>query len=393
MKEPLNLTDVESITNKGKESKLTNYEKLLRGREILRENVRKSITFSKPIVRLNDDPLFYQRTINVIQGKTGTHKSRLAEYICSAMLKKSDCNTDLLGLKLGDVKNPYVLYVDTERNLSDQFPYSIQQIIKNAGYQITDDIPNFDYISLIDIERSERFTAFREYLERKRKEFDSNSEESNKEFHFFVILDVITDLIDNFNDPKPSLQLIDLLNSAINNFDITFLCIIHENPFQEKARGHLGTELLNKSSTALSINYEKDKNGNDQDIIKIQYLKIRYNKKNEPFFVKYSQEKQGLIFADKNDIEKAIHSKEKKGNIYDVADFLIDNLKIEISRKDLIDMLSDRFDISKRTADDRIKDLLKGEGFSGSGYKLESVKKGKENYYRLIKLQENENLF
>ena len=51
---------------------------------------------------------------------------------------------------------------------------------------------------------------------------------------------------------------LDLPNSTINTYDITFLCIIHENPYQEKARGHLGTELINKSSTALSINIEKD---------------------------------------------------------------------------------------------------------------------------------------
>lgn len=192
----------------------------------------------------------------------------------------------MLGLQSFDL-NTSVFYVDSERNISEQYPYSLQQIILNAGYKIDDEVNNFDFITLIDIDRAQRFKAFSDYLEMIRQ---------NHHGHIFVVLDVLTDLVDNFNDPRSSMQLIDLLNKSINTYNITF-CIIHENPNQDKARGHLGTELFNKSSTTLSINYEKDSKGNDLDVIKIQFRKCRASKKFDPLYVKFSEEKAQTSFC------------------------------------------------------------------------------------------------
>lgn len=359
-----------------KPEKLTNLQKIILSRDILRENVKNKITFSKPIITINEQPLFYPRTINVIQGKSGTHKSRLAEHICSILLKKPGHKIELIGLELNDESNHSICYVDTERNLAEQYPFSLQQIIIKSGYNITDDLTNFDFITLIDIERSERFKSFRQYLDKIREDYKG---------HIFVILDVLTDLVENFNDPKLSLQLIDLLNSTINNYDITFLCIIHENPFQEKARGHLGTELLNKSSTALSINFEKDNKGNDQDIIKITFLKNRTSKKIEPVYIKYSPEKKHLVFAENDEIEKAISKKDMKANIFDVSHFIVENFKKPVAKQDFIKMLSQEFKCTARTIEDRIKDMLTGAGINSIGYELLKTKIGKEMYYEIKK--------
>ena len=373
--------------NRPKSEKLTNLQKIIISRNILRENVKNKITFSKPIITINDQPLFYPRTINTIQGKSGTHKSRLAEHICSILLQKPGYNLDLLEMKLNDESNHSICYVDTERNLAEQYPYSLQQIIIKSGHNIRDDITNFDFITLIDIERSERFNSFRQYLDKMREAYKG---------HIFVILDVLTDLVENFNDPKLSLQLIDLLNSTINNYDITFLCIIHENPFQDKARGHLGTELLNKSSTALSINFEKDNKGNDQDIIKITFLKNRTSKKIEPVYIKYSPEKKHLVFAENDEIEKAISKKDMKANIFDVSHFIIENFKKPVAKQDFIKMISQEFKCTARTVEDRIKDLLTGAGINSIGYELLKTKIGKQMYFEIKKYippVDQENIF
>ena len=58
-----------------------------------------------------------------------------------------------------------------------------------------------------------------------------------------MVVDVTTDCIRDFNRSDDSLELIDLMNEAINTYDVTFLYLIHENPGASKARGHLGTEL------------------------------------------------------------------------------------------------------------------------------------------------------
>jgi hypothetical protein len=192
-------------------------------------------------------------------------------------------------MKLNDESNHSVCYVDSERNLAEQYPYSLQQIILNAGFNITDDITNFDFISLIDISRPERFDSFRQYLDKIREDHKG---------HIFVILDVLTDLVENFNDPKCSLQLIDLLNSTINSYDITFLGN-HSRKSWREASKHvdiLGTELLNKSSTALSINFQRDKSGDDQDVIKITFLKNRSSKKIDPVYIKYSSGNEDTLY-------------------------------------------------------------------------------------------------
>jgi predicted ATPase len=53
--------------------------------QIIAENKGKPISFSQPIVWQKENPVFFPKTINVIQGKAGVHKSRLAETICAAL--------------------------------------------------------------------------------------------------------------------------------------------------------------------------------------------------------------------------------------------------------------------------------------------------------------------
>lgn len=372
---PLKANDLDAVVNKRKR-KLTDLEKILQSEKIIKEYVQNEIVFSKAILTLKDQPFVFPKTLNVIQGKYGSHKSRLAEHICSILLKKPGHQIDLLLLQSNGTEH-LVCYVDTERNISEQYPYSIQQIKINAGYEIQDEIENFKHISLIDIKRSNRFDAFKLYLEKIREDYHG---------HIFVVLDVLTDLVENFNDPKNSLQLIDLLNSTSNSNDITFLCIIHENPFQEKARGHLGTELLNKSSTALSINFEKDKSLNDQPIIKISFLKARTSKRIEPIYVKYSPDRNRLVFAEDSEVKKIVHNRVEKANIYDVANVLVKKLRGKISKNDLFKLLAQEFGCTERTIENRIKEILNGTGLNDLGYSLKKEMIRGKTYFELIKI-------
>jgi len=76
------------------------------------------------------------------------------------------------------------------------------------------------------------------------------------------------------------MKLIDLLNSWINDFNATFICVIHENPgFNNKARGHLGTEIRNKASYQIQIAKEAKENDPSTEVFKISYKKIRIGKR------------------------------------------------------------------------------------------------------------------
>ena len=64
-----------------------NLKIILDTRQKLKELKATDIKFSDPILKQGENAVIFPRTINVIQGQNGTHKSRLAEYICSALLK------------------------------------------------------------------------------------------------------------------------------------------------------------------------------------------------------------------------------------------------------------------------------------------------------------------
>lgn len=119
------------------------------------------------------------------------------------------------------------------------------------------------------------------------------------------------------------MKLIDMMNQSINRYDVTFLCLIHENPGNtDKARGHLGTEILNKASTVMQIGFEKDAQNHNTDLIKVAYLKCRSSKKHEPFHVQYSDTEKGLILADFNTIQAAIDNRAQKAALDEIIELL-----------------------------------------------------------------------
>ncbi|MBK9567740.1 MAG: hypothetical protein IPO37_22005 [Saprospiraceae bacterium] len=149
----------------------------------------------------------------MIQGQAGVHKSRLAETICSAILKKEYFEKELLGFQV--VSKFSILYVDTERNLTEQLPFALQSIQMKAGYNKEDHPSDFDYISLLEINRKERFNVLNKYLSHYRTIYADRPT--------FIVLDVSTDCIEDFNKSDKSMELIDHMNLAINEYNVVFL--------------------------------------------------------------------------------------------------------------------------------------------------------------------------
>lgn len=362
--------------------KSVNLQKIRRSQKYLTERKAQIIKKTSPILTLNGSPLIFPRTINIIQGKAGVHKSRLAEAICSTLIQKhKNTIANRIGIESTASYRPSVYYVDTERNWSEQFPYALQQILKNAGYKKEENPEQFNFISLLDIPRSERFASLNEYLE------DVRLKVSGKD-HLVIILDVVTDCIKDFNRSEDSMQLIDLMNESINTYDVTFIGLIHENPGSaDKARGHLGTELMNKSSTVLQISFENGANNQPSDLICLKALKSRSTKKIEPLFLKYCEKTHGLITASTKDIQATIDSRSIKAEIEDVILFLSKELKEPLASKQLLSLLTDEFGCSQKIARERLKKLIEGKHWITNQYHQKCVlfkySKGNERIYKL----------
>lgn len=371
--ELINSCDIENISS--------NLKIVLETSEKLKQAKSSDIRFADPVLKQGGNAVIFPHTINVIQGQAGVHKSRLAENICASFLKLHDCENQLLGFKRNnfDAKHT-VVYVDTERNQSEQLPYALQSIQLKAGYLIDDHPNNFKYISLLQIKRKDRFSTLDQYLNHLRRESDTP---------MFIVLDVSTDCIEDFNKTDKSMELIDLMNMAINKHDVIFLCLIHENPKSDKARGHFGTELMNKASTVMQVCFEKDGNQNDSDIIRVKYLKCRSTAKHAPFYIKYSNEAKGLVLAEPGDVSNVMNNRKQKAFNEEVCELLELYLGDDSSlpKREVIDKLCKELSVSERTIESRLKEIIGGgaEIFNAAGKLCKLKKENKEKivYYKL----------
>lgn len=344
---------------------------ILETQKRLKEAKARPVIFSPPIVLHLGKQVVYPNTINVIQGQAGVHKSRVAELICSTLLKRPDCLNELAGFEASTERKFTVCVVDTERNLNEQLPFALQSIQTKAGFRIDEHPDVFDYISLMDVPRKDRFEALMEYLDHVRASFKT---------HIFIVLDVLTDCCQDFNRSDGSMELIDHLNMAINQFDVTFLCLIHENPGHTKARGHLGTELTNKASCVMQVGYEQDATGKDTDLIRVKFLKCRNTKRHDPFYLKYCDLFKGLVLADEAEVSQLSEQRKAKAMPTEVADKVEEYLLEEPMKSgDLIEILMKDFDASQRTIEQRLKQIIEGDtGFHNNEGKPCRLVKGKE---------------
>ncbi|MEI6882205.1 MAG: hypothetical protein WCK82_12855 [Bacteroidota bacterium] len=372
---------IRGVKNLKKPNISDNLKKVLETQETLKTKKAGEIKFSEPVLRQGENAVIFPHTINVIQGQAGAHKSRLAETFCAAFLDVKGNQDKLLGLiRTNNEVTHTVVYVDTERNLSEQLPYALQSIQMKAGYNRADHPNNFEYISLLQISRKERFEVLNEYL---------NHIKKSTKNPLFIVLDVSTDCIEDFNKTDKSMELIDLMNMAINEHNVIFLCLIHENPKSDKARGHFGTELMNKASTVMQVGFEKDANQNDTDIIRVKYLKCRSSARHTPFYIKYSTESKELVLAEANEVSGVINNRKHKASNEDMIEFIEMYLGdgTTLSRIDLLNKLCKDFNASQRTIESRITEIMSSDAeiFNTQGQvcKLSKEIIDKTVYYKL----------
>jgi RecA-family ATPase len=69
-----------------------------------------------------------------------------------------------------------------------------------------------------------------------------------------VFIDGIRDLVTDINDATQATEIVGKLMKWSYEKSCHICCVLHQNKADENARGHIGTELVNKSETVLSIN-------------------------------------------------------------------------------------------------------------------------------------------
>lgn len=350
-----------------------------------------TIVFSPAWVSLGDVPIFTKGTLNIIQGKSGVHKSRLAEYIAGLLL--SHGKGDVLGFTKHHIGTGYcVSYVDTERNTQEDFPAAVQRIRERAGFERTAQTKNFYPASIKQFDRGERLDAVRAWIEHVRSDM---LRRGVSDWNLFVVLDVVTDCVRSFNHDADSLALFDYLGNLCEQFGVAFLLVLHENPGSEKARGHTGTEGMNKANTQLQIGYEKGRDGEDTDLIKLRFLKTRNSARPKPIYLQYSQSERGLVLADDEAVNEVMAERMRKAEPELLREYIerFFDERTEAEQSDLISGITAEFRCHVNTAKDRVKEIvLSGNGMTtaaGKPARLISEKKGRNTVYRIEPKEED----
>lgn len=74
----------------------------------------------------------------------------------------------------------------------------------------------------------------------------------------------------------------------------------------------------------------------------------------------FQKKKRKLVFADKSEVEIAKHSKDVKADLYELSNFMIENVKGKTLKRDLFQLLTDKFDCTSRTIETRLKSIQDG---------------------------------
>lgn len=197
--------------------------------------------------------------ISLIIGKAKSRKSFFVNIAVSAILNEDGLFGQFRGHLPKDKRT--VLYFDTE-----QAKYHVQLALKRICEQIGVDNP-----------KELEIYGLRKYAPNERLELIEHAIYNTKNLGF-VVIDGIKDLITSINDEEQATMVTSKLLKWSEELDIHILSVLHQNKGNEQARGHIGTELINKCETVLSVT--KSSENKDISIVEAEYCR---NKEPEPF--------------------------------------------------------------------------------------------------------------
>lgn len=367
-----------------------NVQRMLDSRQKISQLGKLPVVKPKPIIVYREGdgsevkPLYFANTINMIKGKSGEHKSRYAEFLATLFISGGHVLCDNLGHELLMPKPPTVVYLDTERDEESHLPYIQQCIVTRAGYDLEDDVEHLHLLSIAAVPRKQRVQALLDFARMQR---------SRTEGPIVIICDQIVDFITNMLDAEECLPLFDEL-LEVCKMGVTIFSVIHENPGTDKARGHIGTEQHNKSSTVIQVASIKDSNGNKTGNFRIYVDKNRLAENDWEITVRYDKASQGLVQVSK-ELVQAEKERSETHVVNTKRNALLNCLSIDLigktlNQKELFACIKARRQ-AKNEKDwpvllEEISNLPEKYPVPGpreSTYRLVISKKGLANYYSL----------
>jgi len=117
------------------------------------------------------------------------------------------------------------------------------------------------------------------------RRFDTKTRESiiehliyNTEGLAVVVIDGVRDIVTDINSPEEATYIANKLLKWTEERNIHIVTVLHQNKADNNARGHVGTELINKAESVVSI--AKDSSNNELSVVTPEYFR---DKEFQPF--------------------------------------------------------------------------------------------------------------
>lgn len=325
-------------------------------RDKFRIDVNEAIPPPQIALYINDAILGTLGNFSVITGKAKAKKSFLVSIAVAAALTNKVLH-GLLQSELPPEQNE-VAFFDTE-----QSKYHVQIAVRRICTQIGIDEPaNLHAFHL------------RSFTPKERLQFIENELYSNDKIGF-VVIDGIKDLITSINSEEDASMIASKLLKWTEEKNIHIVTVLHQNKSDTNARGHLGTELINKAETVLSVTVLE----HDKEISIVEPQQTR-NREPEPFAFRIDE--NGIPFI-VPEFETAKPKKENANNVYtlqseqlyEVIATAFNNEK-QIKYTELVRQVKIAYSkvLSLTIGDNKSRDIIslcKGEGFIEQKAKLE----------------------
>ncbi len=189
--------------------------------------------------------------ISTVIGKAKSRKSFYLNMMAAILLQ----NDEYKGYKccLPESKR-HILYFDTE-----QSKHHVQLAVKRICKQIGDHNPaNLTVYPLRTFNPAERLKLIEEAIK-----ITPNVG--------FVFIDGVRDVVTSINCEEQATDVTSKLMKWSEENEIHITCVLHQNKNDSNARGHIGTELINKSETVLSVTV--DITNKDVSIVEAEFCR------------------------------------------------------------------------------------------------------------------------
>ncbi|MFY0683814.1 MAG: AAA family ATPase [Balneola sp.] len=228
---------------------------------------------------------------SVITGKAKSKKTFFVSLLVANILSEDSRDSFITcPTKISDI-----VFIDTEQSKFDVYGVAQRMITK------PEDKKRLKVYSLRSINRTDRIKLIKDIIH-------------NIKAHSLIIIDGLRDLVTSINDEDQATIINDLLLQATENNDIHIIGVIHQNKRDNNARGHLGTELINKAETVFSVTARSSNTSK----VEASYcrreafpdFKFSINDEGLPYIVDYLiKTKKGRIKKLPNETDEETHNK------------------------------------------------------------------------------------